>query len=430
MRNLFFLILLTITYCLLPITSFAALEGKGAFAVDTAGSARTNFNSTESIGFLQKVNNTAASSNLIAFTYSVTDPNGKQVFSHSGNAAPGSITGESASQITGLLVSSVYTVPGNYTLTATASLDGQTITQSATFNISSPILTLLYPPNGATDLVASPLVLTWSGSGASRYRVYVDDDISFYNTLFIGLTNGSEASFSYPDNPTDSRAKLAAGQLYYWKVEGLDANSNKVSEAGAPFTFTLLKASSKSRDIAVTNIEVLPEYPVDEIGAYAFAVTIKNQGNQTESNIPVNLYVNGSPAKNLGNPNTSIAPSETQRIMKQAGIPTNLTMAIALATVDFFDDNVTNNRMTININVRELIARESAARPKVRAPFYSFVQVWQVAREALFNPFIFRALQGYQPASWQAQGLSQDQANELMEDLKTGRAKIVRAWVK
>lgn len=426
-------IILVTTVALLALTvspSWAALEGKGAAAVDTAGNSRTNFNSTESIGFLQKVNNTASSLNLIAFTYNVTDPNNKQVFSHSGNAAPGLITGESASQITGISVSQIYTVPGNYTLTTTASLDGQTLTQQATFNISSPILTLLYPSNGATDLIASPLTFTWSGSGASRYRVSVDDDISFYNTLFIGLTNGSETSFNYPDNPTDSRQKLAAGQLYYWKIEGLDANGNKVSEAGTPFTFTLFRASSKSRDIAVTNIEVLPELPVDEIGVYAFGVTIKNQGNQTESNIPVNLYVNGVPAKNTGNPMTSIAPLETQRLIMQGAVPSNMTMAIALATVDFFDDNVQNNRMTINIDVRELIARESAARPRTRAPMYTFALVWNVVREALFNPFIFREIGNYRPVSWQAQGLSQDQANELMEDLKTGRAKIVRAWVK
>ncbi len=410
--------------------AFAALQAVTASAVDTAGSARTNFNSNESIGFLQKVSNNATSNNLIAFTYSVTDPNGKQVFSHSGNAAPGSVTGESASQITGIPVSQIYTVPGDYTLTTTAVLDGQTVTQTAKFQITSPIITLLYPYNSAKDLVATPLTLSWAGSGASRYRILLDDDFSFYNTLFTGLTNGSETTFTYPDNPTDSKQKLAAGQIYYWTVQGLDANGNKISEAGSPFNFTLQQPSSKSRDVAVTNIEILPEAPVDEVGAFAFSVTVKNQGNQTESNVPVNLYINGNPAKNSGNSIANIAPAEAKKVLMQGILPANVSMAIALATIDFFDDNIQNNRFSMNIDIKGLIKNESAPKAIKAIINYTFTQVWNIVQDIVFNPFIDKELKGYQCAGWEAQGLNQDEANALVEDLKNGKAKITKAWVK
>ncbi len=198
--------------------SAGLLTTTGIEVLDITGAARASFSNNEKIRIQAKVNNASASPNFIRFTFSITSPTGGQVFSHTGNAVPGRV-GNAATRVSGLSIDRIFTGPGIYTLTSTAELDGQTVSQSATFTVSSPNIILLYPPNGAQDVGDKPLIFRWNSSGATKYRLTVGETPSFFNSVFSETTTGGQDFFSYPENPSDSRARLASGTNYYWKVE-------------------------------------------------------------------------------------------------------------------------------------------------------------------------------------------------------------------
>ena len=197
--------------------SAGLLSGQGVAVLDTTLNSRPSFSNTERVVFQQRVFNGAASAGRIVFKFVVVSPAGGQVFEHVGNAVPGSV-GSAASAVSGIPIAQFDRGPGVYTLKASALLDGQTLEQTATFTVSSPKILLLYPPNGAQGVADVPLSFRWSASGASRYRVTVGDNPSFYNSVFSQETIGGEDFLTYPDNPSDPRQRLGQGQPYYWKV--------------------------------------------------------------------------------------------------------------------------------------------------------------------------------------------------------------------
>lgn len=312
--------------------------------LDSLNSARTTFSSSERITLAIEVNNTVAM-DRVNFTFEIKNAVGSRVFYHTGNSIPGSI-GTGGSRVSSLLISQFYDSPGNFTLTVTASgSDGSSVSDSATFAVYSPTIVLSYPSNGAIDLIDSPLVFRWIGSGASKYKIYVDDDQSFYNTMLAEEV--LDTSYSYPQNPSDTRQKLVSGQIYYWKVEGLDAYNNVIAETSVPFSFTVKQEGTTStRDVAIVSISlglsaIPPQVPID--------VEVKNSGGISESQIKVSLFMAGL---KVGEETiTNINSGETKVLNFTAEPPTLVPGQPIYVSVshDLFDDNVQNNLLTAKI---------------------------------------------------------------------------------
>ncbi|MDE2292601.1 MAG: hypothetical protein KGL53_11010, partial [Elusimicrobia bacterium] len=319
------------------------LSAGGIFLKDLSGNTRSQFSDNERVNLSARVSNATASTGRIVFTFRIIGPSGAQVFLHTGNSVPGSV-GNSASSVSGVPVSQFYTGPGVYTFQADAVLDAQTVSQSATFLVSSPNLILVYPPNGARDVADKPLTFRWVSSGASRYRVTVGDNIGFQNSVFSQTTTGGENFLAYPENPTDDRQRLAADQVYYWKVEGLNDAGNVISQSDLPFNFTA-QTASLTRDLAVTDLQATGS----DGATLSFTVRVANQGGTSESNVPLAFSLGGLPA--AGSPVTLplMAPGDSRTYPFSAPLPTDQGQSLAVACIQFFDDNVPNNCRSIQV---------------------------------------------------------------------------------
>jgi hypothetical protein len=320
------------------------LTSQGASVLDLSNVPRTTFSSNERIALTQQVNNGGFSASRVQFSFFIDAPSGSTVFSHTGNQAPGAV-GNSAAKISGVNISQFFTGPGIYTMRAQATLDGQTVTQTKTFTVSSPNIILIYPPNGSVDLSDKPVTLRWSSSGAQRYRVTVGDNPSFFNSVFSQETIGNEDFLSYPENPSDERQNLSAGTVYYWKVEGLDSSGNKVAESAVPFSFSVAQSGALTRDLAVTSLQPTAV----SASAYSFRVVVENLGGTSESNIQLKFSLGGLPAAGSPTQLPLMAPLSAKEYTYTVEFPADQNQSLAVACLEFFDDNVPNNCKTLNI---------------------------------------------------------------------------------
>jgi len=392
--------------------SAGLLTGQGATVLDQANAQRATFSTNEKIGFMQIVNNGAASLNRIFFQFSVTAPNGNIVFRHTGNSVGGTV-GNSASQVNGLAISGFAQGPGLYTLKALATLDGVTLEQTQTFTISSPNLLLIYPPNGAMNLTDNPLTFQWYSSGAATYRVTVGDNPSLYNAVFVQSSAGGASTLTYPQNPTDPRERLSSGQTYWWKVEGLDLNGNIVATSQVPFSFSVSN-TALTRDLAVTSLEI--SGPMDGSGGIPFTIVVKNQGNTTESNTPLRVTLGGLTAPNTPISVPQMSPSESLTFNVSASIPSDMNEALAIACLTIFDDTVANNCKTVSVTRPAAISTGTFAQD---CGSVSGEQIWQAIRLVLMDQginlddYTFTGMEG---------SLSCAELSALLDQLRQGQA--------
>lgn len=415
---------LTLICCLLlpAAASGANITGTGASVHDSAGTARTTFSNAETITLRQSVNiaENSPTSDSVDFTFEILNSAGAAVFTHAGNSAPGT-QGGAQTQLAGISINSFYTAPGNYTFRAKATLDAETVTQTAAFLISSPNITLIYPPNGARGLADNPLTFRWTASGASRYRVTVADNASLYNELHSAVNSG-ESFYSYPSDPSEPRERLVPDQLYYWKVEGLDASNNKISESNV-YTFSLKgQASSTTRNVAVTLLEVTTpaldfEKPIN------FKAVLYNSGSATESNISVKMSLGGLPAQDSPKQVMTIGPGEQVPLTFTAFMPAGQEQGLAAACADLFDDNMADNCKT------KLIAKDAGTTTATGAGRkLTYDEMFQ-AILARLGPEAAKALEGYTFESLTCANCSQDELALVIAALISGEAQLIGASV-
>ncbi|MBI5594897.1 MAG: hypothetical protein HY928_02285 [Elusimicrobia bacterium] len=314
----------------------------GIFVKDLAGNDRNSVSNNERISLTVKLNNAAASADRIRHLFTIANPAGSNVFTHSGNSVPGSV-GNSASQVSGIPVSQFFTGPGVYTFTANATLDAQTVSQTLAFTVSSPNIILIYPPSGAQNVADKPLTFRWVSSGASKYRLTVSDGAGFTRKVFEQTTSGGENFMSYSEGGGAAQG-IGAGQVHYWKVEGLDAAGNIVSQSEVPYSFSML-AGALTRDMAITSLE-----PTGTSGGnISFAVLAANQGGTNESNVTLRFSLGGLPAAGSPVVIAGMASGETREFQFTAALPTDQAQSLAIACLDFFDDNVPNNCKSLQV---------------------------------------------------------------------------------
>ncbi|PKN00883.1 MAG: hypothetical protein CVU77_08050 [Elusimicrobia bacterium HGW-Elusimicrobia-1] len=336
----------------LSAAAAAAVEIRAAYVTDGLGARRTTFSSTERITLKAEVYNSAPS-DRIDFVFIIYDALGSKLMEHTGNSVPGSV-GAGGSSLSAVQISRFYKSPGSYVYELKVNeIRGGAVADSktsrASFFVYSPILTLTYPNNNAMNLADSPLAFRWAGSGAAKYRISVDDDMSFYNTIFSAET--LDTFYSYPQNPPDIRQRLKGSQNYYWKVEGLDAFGNVIAASQMPFVFTIKDTASSqiSRDIGIVSVVIEP--PDEDF--VLIKVEIKNLGARGESGIPVALFVDGVSAGSsriefLNAGQSFVAEFRTPRPKAEKIVVT--------AAHNFIDDTPANNMLTLTLALPQAMA--------------------------------------------------------------------------
>lgn len=286
MRNKLNIVLFSILFA--ASVMHAAVTITKIEVIDSAGAGRSRFSSSERIGLSIKTNNSSEVSR-IDYRFIIYGPTGSQVFSHSGNSSPGNI-GLGGAALKNLPLN-FYSGPGNYTFKGEVLVNNAVVAESrAYFNIYSPTLNLLYPPQGVRDLIDKPLIFRWISSGATKYEVRVSEDPGIYKTIWTGETTGN--SISYPVVTFDERQKIIGGQTYYWRVTGKDSKGLGIAVSEV-FDFSMKKdaISDFRRNVSIDGIifNESSQFP-DKI---IITVEVSNNGSQAENDIGVALYVNG-----------------------------------------------------------------------------------------------------------------------------------------
>ncbi|MBI5246821.1 MAG: hypothetical protein HY923_06535 [Elusimicrobia bacterium] len=390
------------------------LTGQGVSLVDSTGGQRSTFSNNEKLGVSVQVNNGIASLNRIAFQFDIVAPDGATTFRHAGNAVPGTV-GNSAAQVNGLPVSGFFRGPGVYTLKAMATLDGVTLTQTVTFTVSSPNILLIYPPNGSVDLSDNPLNFQWFSSGATSYRVTVADNPSLYNAPFIQTTAGAP-SLTYPQNPTDPRQRLAAGQLYYWGVEGLDLNGNVIARSEVASSFSM-RAAALTRDLAVTAITATGPAAAD--GSIPFRITVADQGGTAETGVQLSFTLGGLAAPGAPLIMPAFTAGESKDFNLPAAMPADQNSSLAIACVQLFDDNVPNNCKTLTVT---RASSGAGAGTGFGSGELTAEQIWAAIRELLRERGI--DLDDYSVIGMEG-SLTRAELLSLLEQLRNGSATAV-----
>jgi len=396
-------------------TSSEAIEIRDISIFDSAGRSRTTFSSTEKITFAVTCYNPEFV-DRIYFEFYVKSPEGAVLFTHTGNSAIGN-EGLGGSSIKNIPIQQFYKSLGKYIYMAKVTAGSETYAYSTDsaekpFYVYSPSIILSYPADGAKDLIDKPLTFRWVSSGATKYRVYVDDDKGFYNSLF--QTGGGEypdpqtTYFQYPASPQDTRQKLAGGVVYWWKVEGLDNAGNVVARTPVPFSFTLKETapSVATKDLAVTDIILDEESTAEEL---KFNILVKNQGGMAISATRVNLYVNGVPVIPY-QVLDFINAGETKTLAFLGGASKEKIVAVS-AAIDFPDDNMKNNMLTETFIIT----------PEPR--FYEPGEIWKIIKNFIKDLEILREVEGYTPS--EVSLVPDGNIGEELERLEKGKAKVV-----
>jgi len=399
----------------------AALTAGSIAALDGSGNTRTSFTNLESIALRQVVNNSAASSNTLKFYFTIYNPSGAAVFHHQGNSVVNPVPGNSNSQISGLSMAMFYTVPGIYRFKGEAVLGSETVTQEAQFSVSSPNINLIYPPNGVRALPDSPIIFRWIGSGAASYRITVADSAGLYNPLHTG--SAASGMYMYPENPTQPREQLVPEQVYYWKVEGLDAGGTTIAESSV-YSFSLKPQASQSRNVAVVSV-ALTDTDADFSKPLHFRVVVSNTGGTTESGIALKLSLSGVPAQDSPKNISQLVSGEQKEQNFTAFMPSGQEQGLAVACADLFDDNVPDNCKTLMITKS---AGETGAGTGEESRSLSYQEIWEEIIRQL-GADAARELEGYTFDTIECTNCSAGELNDLMLSLINGDASLSGASV-
>lgn len=315
-------------------------------ATDSGGAARTFFSSSEKINLrIESYCSAAYSPDRIYYKFYIKNPSGAQVFYHDSNSTEGNI-GSGAASLRNIPMS-FYSGPGLYRFRAELVVAGAIVAfdESKSFTVYSPVITLTYPYDGVTDLLDKPVTFRWVASGATKYRVSVGEERSFYNPLWTLDTPASYAQ--YPLNPPEDRQRLSGGTQYYWKVEGLSSDGSRVASSDI-YAFTLKKEalSVSYRNLAVTGLEYDPmSAPPDKV---ILKAEISNMGNQSESAVKLNLFVGGilSGFTQIN----SLMPSQKTSAVFEIG-PVRQENIIVTAMIEAADENAKDNVLTKSFSV-------------------------------------------------------------------------------
>jgi hypothetical protein len=410
---------------LLVVVNSMAITVSSVRVLDSLRSARSAYSSSENITLAATV---VSSENgaAISFDFSVTDPGGAMVFHHTGNAIPGTI-GTGGSEVGNVPLSRLYTSPGNYTLKVTATPAGGASSMATTqFSVYSPIVTLSYPANGGQDLMDQPLIFRWVGSGASQYRITFGDNMGFYPLL---VANTMDASFAYPLAPADQRARLTGGQVYYWKVEGVDAAGNVVARSPVPFSFSLKKSGgSSTRDLAITAIVFDPSVPPPQL---SLNVELKNNGASPENNVTITLYAAGM---QYGTKQVSVINANENKIVNfliDAPAATPGAPLFISAMHNVYDDDPKNNIFTVALKPDKKYHRNHGKEkdePGQDGKYeYSLEEIWAAIKPGVPSDIVAE-LEAY--GLFEVSGVGKEALMELVTQLKNNKAKVTAASLK
>lgn len=403
----------------------ADLTNSGVYALDGSGNQRTTFTNVETIALRQVVSNSVASDSMIQFAFTVYNPSGGAVFRHTGNSARATL-GNSNSQLSGLAISRFYSVPGVYTFCGEASLAGVPTppAQCAKFQISSPNINLIYPPNGARKLGDNPLTFRWVASGASNYKITVGEDAGFSRKKHDGTT--SSAMYNYPASPSETEKLATDPAVYYWKVEGLDAGGARIAES-IVYSFSLAaQAGSTSRNLAVLGLDWM-DTGADFTQPQQFRVRVKNTGSSSEMDVRVKMTLSGQDAQQSPKAvENGLIAGETRELQFMAFMPPGQESGLAVACIEIFDDNNTDNCKTKTVT--RSTGQGGAVEGTRETRKLTYQEMWDEVIKRL-GPDAAKALEGYTFDTIDCPGCAEGELNELMLALMNGGAKLTSAQI-
>jgi len=328
---------------------------------DSAGVSRTFFSSSERINLRIESHCSAAfSPDRIYYKFYIKNPSGAHVFCHDSNSTEGNV-GAGAAALKNIPMT-FYSGPGLYRFKAELVVGGivKATDESKSFTVFSPVITLTYPPDAVTDLMDKPVTFRWVASGASKYRVSVGEERSFYNPM---MTLETPASYvQYPLNPSQDRQRLSGGTQYYWKVEGLSSDGSWVASSDV-YSFTLKKeaVSVSYRNLAVTGLEYDPmSSPPERV---ILKTEISNMGNQSETAIKLNLFVGGI-LSGFTQINSLMPSEKASAVFEIASVrQENIIVTVMILSADEnAKDNVLTKSFSVNLpeewrNVPKILGR-------------------------------------------------------------------------
>ena len=164
-----------------------------------------------------------------------------------------------------------------------------------------------------------------------------------------------ESQFSYPENPSDEQARLAAGQVYYWGVVGLDNTGNITSQSAYPYSFSMAEGGGTSKDLAILSI-AQSMLPAPDPSQTMVEIAVKNQGSRSESNVTVSVTAAG--VQQGKQSMDSINSLEEKNLTFAVYLPEKRTGPgfVVTATFDqWLDDNSSNNTLGTQLPWPEVV---------------------------------------------------------------------------
>ncbi|HOW90230.1 MAG TPA: hypothetical protein PL037_08095, partial [Elusimicrobiales bacterium] len=219
------------------------------------------------------------------------------------------------------------------------------------------------------------------------------------------------------------REQLVADYVYYWKVEGLDASGNTISQSAVNSFSLRALAASQSRNIIVTDVSMTSSLPPAGQPA-SFKVVVYNAGSNAESNIGVKFSLGGLNAQDSPKQAQILNSGEQKDLTFSAFMPSDQESSLAVACVDVFDDNLTDNCKTA------LISRTagSTSSPGEGSGSFTYDELWNTLMQRL-GPDALKALEGYTFDTIECPGCTSSELADILSGLISGDATLAAASI-
>ncbi|OGS51885.1 MAG: hypothetical protein A3J79_14060 [Elusimicrobia bacterium RIFOXYB2_FULL_62_6] len=209
--------------------------------------------------------------------------------------------------------------------------------------------------------------------------------------------------------------------MYYWKVEGLDAYNNVISNSNI-YNFSMQAQGPKTRDVAVTVLELPNPAALDFTKQVEVKVIIKNLGSTSENNIAVKLTLGGMPADGSPKQVASLDAGQSHTLPFNGYIPQDQNQSLVVACIDLFDDNIPNNCKTL------LLSKPSAEpkEPGKQNRKMTYDEMIEAIKSRL-GADLLKQLDGYELGALTCSNCTGDELNSILSALLSGEATIAGA---
>jgi thermitase len=216
-----------------------------------------------------------------------------------------------------------------------------TIPPPTTEKIHDMAVTKIYTtPSSPTVGQATTIYVTVKNEGNQAesnvpVKAYIDGS-QVDSTKFVSLSAGQSTTKSFSWTPSTAKTYSVKGEVGVVSGETDTADNSK--------TISVIVTPLPEHDMAVTNVYTTPSSPT--VGqATTINVTVKNEGNQAESNVPVKAYVDGSQVDSTKYVSLSAGQSTTESFPWTPGTAKTYSVKGEVGVVSGETDTVDNTKI-------------------------------------------------------------------------------------